>query len=109
MGGCVRGGFSLWAWPRQGWGGWDTSSASAHQSIPPPTIPLRGWDACARVLDNTGASAGPDNRQAASDKWPQRTAESQMSNVGGRELARPPPSDAEGWQRLPHLVRSTES
>ena len=31
-----------------------------------------------------------------------------MSNVGGRELARPPPSDAEGWQRLPHLVRSTE-
>ena len=61
------------------------------------------------LLSLSGASAGPDNRQAASDKWPQRTAESQVSNVGGRELTRPPPSDAEGWLRLPHLVRSTES
>ena len=31
-----------------------------------------------------------------------------MSNVGGRELARLPPSDAEGGLRLPHLARRAE-
>ena len=58
-------------------------------------------------LSLSGASAAPDNRQAASDRWPKRTAESQLYYVGGRELARPPPSGAEGGLRLPHLVRST--
>ena len=36
------------AQPRQVWGGWETSTASAHRSIPPPTILMGEWDACAR-------------------------------------------------------------
>ena len=57
-------------------------------------------------LSLSGATATPDYRQAASDRWPKRTAESQLYYVGGRGLARPPLSGAEGGQRLPPLVRS---
>ena len=40
----------------------------------------------------SGQSSGS---KRLSDKWPERAAESQMYYVGGRELARPPPSGAE--------------
>ena len=49
----------------------------------------------------------PDNHQAASDLWSERSAERHLHYVGGRELARPPSSGAQGGLRLPPLVRST--
>ena len=52
-------------------------------------------------LSLPGVSAASDFCQAASDRWPKQTAESQLHYVGGRELARPPPSGQEGGQCLP--------
>ena len=88
-------------------GGTRASRARTNASHPGQSCREDGMRARTSRKHSPQSERRPDNHQAASDLWSERSAERHLHYVGGRELARPPSSGAQGGLRLPPLVRST--